>query len=294
MRLSEVIIIYLAVAAPFGVAYFQRQAMNAASFRQGMVTTALGAALAWPLVAILFLILRTDFKGGVKATDEACADAQYDARIRRARSTTFDTLLRVEESFYSARGKNDGETRHAFFTARESVERFAGLTLAAAGAELNASPTPRELEISRLSGGTGEDLLLAGRCLHRRNVVRMRLQRERARMEMLHALAEVRERASVLPLASPVQIEAARGLSEKILEAYSNAIDLLTLLDDSRAALCVGRLLDAECARLRKLERRLGDMKNQMAAPTEEDTCLAFKAHNASATRTLSKTRTRP
>lgn len=289
MRLSEIITIYLAVAAPFGVAHFQRRPAADAHARAGLLLIAAASVgLAWPLAALSFLVrrraLHRDF---ASAAEEAAGARRRESRIEQAGRSVFDSLLRVEEFLEKARGREE-ETRHALFAARESVERFAGLTMAAAGAELNATPTPRELELCRVSGRTGEDLLLSGRCLHRRNVIRLRLQRERARTEMLHALAEMRERAGDVPLLLPAQREAARRLAEAVIDSYSHAIDLLSLLDDPTAATRVARLLDAECARLRKLG--IGPARDDPGTTIGVETCTTLKADQPSVIRALRST----
>src|SRR5437588_396514 len=62
-------------------------------------------------------------------------------------------------------------------------------------AKAAAAPTPRELELCRIAGRAGDDLLAAGRCVHRRNVTRLLAHRERSRSELVHALADVRDLA---------------------------------------------------------------------------------------------------
>jgi hypothetical protein len=276
MRLSEIITIYLAAAAPFGVAHFQRG-------RGRMARRLVGAScvgLAWPLTAVSFL-------SGTKAERDADGDgadeeteARDEARMERVRRAIFDSLLRVEELYETTRGTCDEHARHAFFAARESVERYAGLTEAAARAQLHAPPTPRELETCRVGGRVGEDLLVAGRCLHRRNVIRLRLQRERARGEMLHALAEagelVRASATFASHASAAD-EAAHRLCEALVEVYAGVVRLLSLLNDREAALAVERLREAERARLR---RRLADDDGRDA---KGDLCITQAASKPSA-----------
>ena len=288
MRLSEIITIYLAVAAPFGVAHFQRRQAGAHARASLLLIAAASAGLAWPLAALSFLVRRRALRRDFASAAEGAGARRRESRIEQAGRAVFDSLLRVEEFLEKARGREEEETRHALFAARESVERFAGLTMAAAGAELNATPTPRELELCRVSGRTGEDLLLSGRCLHRRNVIRLRLQRERARTEMLHALAEMRERAGDVPLLLPAQREAARRLAEAVIDSYSHAIDLLSLLDDPTAATRVARLLDAECARLRKLG--IGPARDDPGTTIGVETCTTLKADQPSVIRALRST----
>jgi hypothetical protein len=75
---------------------------------------------------------------------------------------------------------------------------------------------------------------------------------------LLHALAEVREALTMqMRLAAETDASAATRLSASILQVYGRAVELLSLLEDVRAATSVARLLDAECARLRRLEASL-------------------------------------
>ncbi len=149
----------------------------------------------------------------------------------------------------------EGETeRHALFAAREAVERYVGLTLAARGldADADAAPTAREMELCRIAGRTGDDLSNAGRCVHRRNVSRLHAHRERARAELFHALAATRETATSRHAASAPPARA--RVAEALIRTFARAIELLSLLEDRAAVLRVARLLDAECAHLRRLE----------------------------------------
>ena len=137
--------------------------------------------------------------------------------------------------------------------AREAVERFIGLTLAAREARIDAPPSPREIELCRVAGRSGDDLMIAGRCTHRRNVARLLAHRTRARAELLHVLAEVGEIPGSTSFASQSNTEA-QHFSEAALEVYKRAVDLLSLFDDDHATTIIARLLDTERARLRHFE----------------------------------------
>jgi hypothetical protein len=260
MRLSELTIIYFATAAPFGVASFLRQPARG-SRRTRALTRAAGAAFLWPLTALLLMLERGAESKAVREREDAQSELE-EARAEQAKRELTNALLAVEDVLDEEADDTSGgaqaagcvERRHTMFAARESVERYVGLTLACAGSRKEASPSPRELELCRLAGSAGDDLLLAGRCIHRRNVTRLFAHRERARAEMVHALAEVREvygspDARIQPCAP-----AARRTSEALLRAYARAVELLSLLEDEEAARRVARLLDAECARLGRLE----------------------------------------
>src|SRR5947209_1982302 len=264
MFLSEFIIIYLATAAPFGVARFAGDRERGSRASRAFLKS-VAASLAWPATMLLSLNrLASSRAGGATTNDEGHApDEQSVERIRRA---AVNALRVVEDSIVSARGRGCEAERRALFAARESVERYAGLALACASAREDAVPAPRELELCRIAGRAGDDLLVAGRCVHRRNVTRLFAHRERARTELVHALADAREAAhNANP--TPRQTysseracgEDAKKISEALLLALSRAVELLSLFDEREAVVAVARLLDAECSHLRRISARPAD-----------------------------------
>jgi hypothetical protein len=64
--------------------------------------------------------------------------------------------------------------------------------------------------------------------------------------------------------------DAARHASVAILRFYGQAINLLSLLEDEGAATKVARLLDAECARLRRLEAASPDRSSEQSTGEEQ------------------------
>lgn len=273
MRLSELTIIYLALAAPFGVAFFIRR-QERAEGRVLALVRAMWVALLWPVAAARFLL------GRVRS--ERKRDRRGDAharRVERAERETVGALRDAEEALGRAGLLADERARHALYAARECVERYTGLTLACAEARAGDRPTVRELELCRLAGRTGADLHVAGRCVHRRNVTRLAAHRERARAELADALAAVRklfdEEAVVLG-GGPA---AARAVSRALLQSFARAIELLSLFEDRAAVLGAARLLDAECARLRRLEEAA-----PVHAPKGGAPCTTPVAHRAFAT----------
>ena len=247
MRLSEAITLYLAAAAPFGVAFFLRRHPPARVRPRALALAAL-AGLAWPATTLL-LLARKSNGGGTRSSeaDETSEERTVECRVRAVASALSD----LGELFGNAPGEKAARLSYALFAARRAVERFAGLALVARGVSATAAPAPRELELCRAAGRTGEDLRLAGRCTHRRNVLRLLLHRERARNEMLHALAEVSETARTIAYDPHAPRPAPRDFSVAILRAYDLALEVLTGLDDERAVAGVRRLIDAERAHLR-------------------------------------------
>ena len=302
MRLSELTILYFATAAPFGVASFLRQPARGTRRFQAL-SRAAGAALLWPLTAMLLVLARAG--SSVTSLKEAADGAPDEGRIEQAKRELTNALREVEDVLDEAcAGGRDEEAdgvravgrearRFAMFAARESAERYVGLALACVGAQVDADPSERELELCRLAGGAGDELLLAGRCIHRRNVTRLFAHRERARAEFIHALAGVREASGRFHEGTPrgETSGVARRASEATLRALARAVELLSLLEDDEAARRAARLLDAECARLRRLEAAAEEESED--ARKGAQVCTTPAAHRAFATPLLRTTTSR-
>lgn len=286
MRLSEAIALYLAAAAPFGVAFFLRRPVRPRAAR-ALAFSAL-AGLAWPLTSLL-LLAREGNRAKTAAKRDGRDAPTCDERAARAVAAS---LAEVESLLEAAAGGADQRVRYALFAARRGVERFAGLAEASRGASADSSPTERDMELPRVAGRRGEDLLLAGRCAHRRNVLRLLLHRERARGEMLHALAELRELASTLHDSGREPARAAAPVvSAALVRSYELTLGLLSNLDDERAATGVRRLLDAERARAERLRAHAaGDTRAARAEGV--GSCTTPAAAIASATSLRRQTRT--
>lgn len=246
MRLAEAMTIYLAAAAPVGVAHFLKY--EKASARAWAAAT--GAALVWPAALALILIPRRGFRGERTEIGEGAASL-HGQRRERAKRALLAALNQAEDAAKAVCSTDSAEARQVMFKAREAVECFVGLTVAAREASVDALPSPREMELCRVAGRSGDDLNRAGRCIHRRHVTRLLARRERARIELLHALAEVGETPTTSGPAAPFGVEEVRHFSAAVLEVYARAVNLLSLLDDDHARAAAARLLDAQRARQR-------------------------------------------
>ncbi|HEY0097926.1 MAG TPA: hypothetical protein VGB76_03130 [Pyrinomonadaceae bacterium] len=256
MLLSEFIIIYLAAAAPFGVTNFLRQPAGARRTRSLLHAT--GAALLWPLTLLSLPFVHKKFR---RVEPEAAAPEVSLSREQRtevARRALLSSLYRMEDLAEEVPGLQTEATRSALRETISAVERYVGLALAVAEADEAASVrVPRETELCRLSGRAGDDLHIATLCHGRRNIARLRAHGADSRLELLHALAELREVFESTHAATPTEAQAvapSRHLFAALLETYMRAIDLLSLFEDERAAATVVRLLDAVRARLRRSE----------------------------------------
>ncbi len=274
MKLSEAITIYLAAGASFGVYNFLREQNPASRFHTFVKATR--AAILWPLAAAKILRPRQRLNEGrpVKSASEQ-ASAQFIERIGQAKGKLLASLHRLVELLNLSSGGEREKMESASRTVRETVEKYVELTLVAAVADADAPPTERELELFRVAGRKGDDLQLAGRCIHRRNAARLIAHQARARTELLHALAQIRE--IVGGVTASTNVIAARHLSVETLRFYACAFDLLSLLEDESAAIIIARLLDAECARLRRLEAH----SRKESKTTGEESCTKHTSQTA-------------
>ena len=248
MSWSELFIIYLATAAPFGVARYLSP--GRARTRRGLASAA-AAALLWPRTLVSLLKRNVPGQGSAARA----GDFPEEARVERAERAAVNALLSVEDVLEGTCGPLGGGESYAMFAARSAVGRYAGLALASTE-EFAAGPTPRETELCRVAGRTGEDLLTAARCVRRRNAALLASHRERARVELIHALAAAGEAAHKKASAAARDGEIGRQISEALLNAYARGVELLSLFDDRAAVVSAARLLDAECARLGRMKER--------------------------------------
>jgi hypothetical protein len=265
MRLSEAITIYIAAGASFGACNFLRQQSHGSRFHIFLKAT--GAALLWPMAAAKSLLSLPRPDKDKRTCGAEKERAQFIEKINRAHSDLLASLHNVLRLAQGSSGVQSRSVERASCAVRETVEKYVGLTLAAAENDPAAPPSEREMESCRIAGRRGDDLLLAGRCIHRRNSARLITHQARARTELLHALAEFREiTASTV---SSAKAKEALHLSVVTVRFYSHAFNLLSLLEDENAAGSVARLMDAECWRLRRLET----LGQQEAHATEEESC---------------------
>ncbi|HEY0006115.1 MAG TPA: hypothetical protein VGB17_15150 [Pyrinomonadaceae bacterium] len=271
MRASEIITIYLAAGAPFGMSDLL-SGRNRRGPRKAVFKATL-AMLLWPCAATLFLLKLWRSRPAWKTTTgmDHTSSPDFDAQIEQAKRKLIETLYKVEEMARQSGRLRAQELEQKTRIVCDHVERYVGLTMAASEVEPEALPDQRELELCRIAGRTGDDLLLAGRCIHRRNAARLIAHQARARTEFLHALACVREFGTEVSAAESKELATARHLSVMILRLYGHVINLMSLLEDERAAIGAARLLDAECARLRRLEA--DGMQNRLEPASRGEEC---------------------
>jgi hypothetical protein len=258
MRLSELVIIYLAVAAPFGAAHLMRQRVGGATRARACAKGA-GAALFWPAWLALRLArgARTDHGNGDRrqSLDTSLVDG--------TKRETVGALRRAEDEFCASGTGVSEEARHRFFAAREYAERYVGLALACDGERAEEAPSEREMELCRIAGRAGDDLLIAGRCVHRRNVTRLLAHRERARAEFESALLKLCSEAGgttpsgALTQALAASLDGARRLFSILgdEEAAERVSTLSATVGDGRAEFETASPVRADASGLTKGER---------------------------------------
>jgi hypothetical protein len=247
MRLSETITIYLAAGAPFAVSYFLHARRDRG--RAHLMLKAIAAGLLWPLAALRLVLARQP-----QPSPEEVGAQLHETKLDETKRSLLAALREVSQLSSEAFGAACEKLERAACVLRDSVEKYIGLAQAAAEASEDAPPDEREMELCRVAGRRGDDLLMAGRCVHRRNVARLKEHHARARTQLLHALAEIGEAVEIELQPMAANAAAAHRLSLAILRLYGQAIDLLSLSDDASAAMRAAQLLNQECARLRRLQ----------------------------------------
>ena len=251
MRLTETMTIYLAAGAPFGVsAYLREQSQTSGEARR--LARAAAATLFWPVALMAIL-----FRSNRHPVDDEAVDtgARRESKIDES---TRAFMRSVQKTLELARTpqRRAAEMERTLYALRESVEQYVGLARSQAEEDFDGAPVKHEMELNHIAGRRGDDLIVAGRCVHRRNVSRLIARRRRARTRLLHALAELRVEEGNFPDGDGAgeRMDGRREMAEARLEIFNRAIDLLSLLDDTSAVACAARLMDAECSRLRRLQ----------------------------------------
>src|SRR5947209_583983 len=165
MRLIEITIIYLAAGAPFGAHRF----LEADHEERPLLALVNAAAtmFIWPFTALSLLAGR---RRAMRRAEETRAGNERS--IERLVKQLTDALYEMCEGARGNSANYSEEFERAAMVVRDHVEKYVRLTLAV---ETSAASQPyrHELELYRVAGRTGEDLEVAGLCLHRRNSVRL-------------------------------------------------------------------------------------------------------------------------
>jgi hypothetical protein len=268
MRWSEAITIYLAVGASFGVSRYLCAANQIKSRRRAIVE-GICAALLWPLAAAAILTERLRHMN----EQEAAEDTSVRARVEdagRAFLLSVNEMLEAERA--SCATKREA-MEHTLYALRDGAEQYVELAGMQAEVYEEGAPAAHEMELARIAGYRGDDLLLAGRCAHRRNVSRVRTRYERERARLLRKLAELREEEgkSLTSRRNDANGAWQHRMSEARLKVYMRAIDLFSLVEDEGAARSTAELMNAECAALRLL--KVADEESVCTPSPGEEKC---------------------
>lgn len=266
MRLSETIIIYLATGAPFAVSYFLRKRERDRPIK-GLLA-ALVAGVLWPVTALTALVKPyhrsyenppKDIASQKRQENIQCAKRQLLASVR-----SLNELAKIPDHIWNK------ELELAGCVLRESLETYVGLTDTVEDATACYSPTEHSMEFFRIAGRTSDDLALAAKCAHRRNVSRIIKCHSRARIRLTHAIADISEIVGQLKSAN----ELINGrLSLETVELFKHAINLLSLMGDREAAMKIAGLANQE--RLRFRDKAREETRVESLYKTGDELCTA-------------------
>ena len=277
MRLSETITIYLAIAAPFGVRYFLHA--HSSERRVLKMLKAVAAGLSWPLV-----VSRSLFTSFAPSTSAAMADdllQDHEEEIHNAKQRLLAAILALSELTASARGSVHEDLERTTYLLREDLETYIGLAPSVNEATMDSSPAEHAKEFFRIAGRKGDDLLLAARCAHHRNAARIVEHYSRARIRLVHSIADLREAVERMRPQIVASNFSERTLRMASVELYKNAFDLLSLMGDEEAAMGIAELLNRELSRLRRLE--IMETRSGLTQDKGEEPCKAHTSRLPSA-----------
>jgi hypothetical protein len=175
MNLSDFLIIYLAFGAPFGVYYFlqNRKVLH----RNKLWLNAFLTMTVWfPYAFQLLQKFITAKLNSYKLSKIKVAEAFKKTKIDQIEKEISQMLL-VENS------------EIALFDFREAFQRYAGLTNALQNAGENMSSLESERELFRVAGN--ENVELGAKCLHRRNLNRLKFHQNLARRDILQIFGAI-------------------------------------------------------------------------------------------------------
>ncbi|MEP7074328.1 MAG: hypothetical protein ABI878_00845 [Acidobacteriota bacterium] len=172
MRISEAVIIYLAVGAPFAVNNFLRAGKN--SISKGILPALLAFSF-WPIYAISLTqrVKMTNEDRNVNSLESNILDARLDKKVGAVTSAM--------EMFL-----NDSLPAMSLLEFREVLERYTGLTFAVSS---ETSGCPSSLSMLIPADSENHDLNVI--CLNRRNRKRLEAHRNRARNDFLALVSKV-------------------------------------------------------------------------------------------------------
>ena len=207
MRISDAIIIYLAIGSPLAVHYLLKSRRDRTS---GHILRAFFAFLFWPIYAISVAFSTKLTRDGRKVSSSASngLDAKLDKKV--------DGIASTLEIFF-----HDSFPERSTLEYREIVDRYIGLTFA-----IHFDQLDRLWPLTKAIGGTPESAQLNSICLNRRNRKGLESHRNRARVDFVELVAEVAHADGFHSAFVNLALELSRVISDD--EAYRQIEALAT------------------------------------------------------------------
>jgi hypothetical protein len=190
MRPIDLIIIYLVVGAPFAARSIARGAdeVKFRSYKGALCSymVSLKGGLFWPWSLAQCFSNRLKQRKSTSATNghTQTSWSSVEHSLNRCLAALND-LAAIDRD--AAFGQSTFiETMHK--DTRDALEKYAGLTWALVLSSGDENPAPHEFALARLSGLEGDELLIAGLCIHRRYHSRLKLHQQSSRTQLLGIL----------------------------------------------------------------------------------------------------------
>ena len=242
MRWSETFAIYLATGAPFGVSCYVRNCEGDRSVTRFLKASFAG--LVWPLALLRILLIRYELRKSTENNERLAQESE--SKVDEAKRSLLSALNRLNELAATNKLNDHQELERASCVLRGGVEAYVGLMPTAGGSAASMSPNGYSRELFRIAGYEERDLEIAATCINRRNGSRVVEHHNRARIQMVHAIADLCE--SIHPRNSFV---APNGNANGVLhvaarKVYDNAIDLFEAMGDHETAKKIHEVVSRE------------------------------------------------
>jgi hypothetical protein len=187
MRLVDFIVIYLAAGAPFAA----RQLMGTSGPRTVLpVLKSVANGITWPLSLLNYLSGRSDTE---QTTSTAVDTVSPRCSVDVALVQLVNHLDLLSISIFFNTDPQSSAFEDVIKRVRLAAEKYAALTLAVGEMAHDDSPAPHQIELARIAGRTGDDLLIAGICAHRQCFLKLAAQRTKSRNELFDVLNKLLE-----------------------------------------------------------------------------------------------------
>lgn len=268
MRLSEAITIYLAAGAPVTVNRYLAKRKGEGSALSLLRATSLG--LVWPLAVLRILLIgygRTLFEAKEDHISQEC-----EARIQNAKRNVLASLHGMREFADSIGNTPHEDLERAVCVLHESIETYVGL--APSIEESSEVPAPNEstMELFRVAGYTGNDIAVAATCANRRNAARIMRHHNRARVQMVHAVADICDAVESICTSMSIKGTVVRQLCLASTEISKLTINLLVLIGDEATATRIAELLNHGSLQPRRI--RHNETRENLSPDSGEVPCI--------------------